>query len=147
MIIKYDLINDEADEVEFIIRLICDRQDRPGFYAPIGHKDHPEGGEFETPYTLRGRIDMFWIKCKLHTFDLGDLLVEPKRADATATDFSISRNHCDVVDGYQRLAERAKAFFRNSPEYKQQCAWMKSLLIKVEQDKADNFTEPRLVIK
>lgn len=104
----YSLTPEEVEEVTFSARFISDRQEQlPGKYD---------------------RWDMFWIQPSLNGQDLGALCVEPLRN--SPDEFYLSRNHCKVAVGYNRLCTRAYDWFLTTKEYQNQRRWMKQLIEK-----------------
>ena len=115
---KYHLNNEEVDAVTFKCELVTDRQDQAEL---IGN------GGFH-------RWDMYWIRCTIlsggnHVI-LGSVCVNPIFTVDGA--YEIDKNWCMVThDCFPRLRDRIAAWFKEQPEYKQQCEWVNKLKLHV----------------
>jgi len=126
----YDLTTDDVENVTFEARFICDRvSEKPSYLKEVDS----ELKRVTLPWGS-GRIDMFWIECYLDSEDLGPLCVVPLLTDPT--EFVIGKNWCKVREGYLRLVNRAKEWFRSTEEYKRQVEWTRMLKQLVEEERA-----------
>lgn len=132
MEICYNLSQKEIEEVQFTIRFITNRQNRPR-YLKLGI------GHFEQSYTGWHRRDMFWIGCHLDNINLGSLVVEPNLQDPVKID--LGRNYNKVSEGFPELILRAHAWFMSTPEYQQQVIWTKLLIEKIRKDERVDFQD------
>lgn len=129
----FRLEGDEVERVEFSLRFISNRQERP-FYIKGGIKYHE-------PYSAWQRADMYWIECTLGGTDLGAFSVQPSLTNPE--DYYLTRNWNRVQgDDLSRLMERATAWFRTTGAYPKQVEWTQNLVAKIKQDKEYGFTEP-----
>ena len=129
---EYNLTRKEVEKVNFTIRFITDRQNRPSYFFP-------GIGNFVQSYAGCHRQDMYWIDCFLEGENLGSLVIEPYIQKPER--FCICKNHNKVFVGYQELVDRAKKWFLLQPEYNQQVIWATELAKKIKKDEEEIFKD------
>jgi len=130
----YDLDSDDIGRVNFSCRLISNRQERSSYIY--------NGKRYIEPYGHNYRTDMYWIECRLDGVNLGSLCIDP--CFTNPKDFSITRNHNKVREGYNHLVTKAREWFKHQSEYQKQVEWTIQLREKIEKDCKEGFTEPKL---
>ena len=131
----YELNKSEIDKVQFSVRFIDNRLERPYYidsnkkYSKKVHKDY---------YSDFRRWDMFWVNCTFEDFYLGSACIDPILNTNDPGRFIVSKNHCEVTqENWFVLAERIREYFMKTSQYKQQKKWIKEINIKIAWDKKE----------
>jgi len=131
----YELSKSEIDKVQFSVRFIDNRLERP-YYIDSNKKYNKK--VYEDFNSFR-RWDMFWVNCVLGDVYLGSACIDPIFKTDDSGKFVISKNHCEVTqENWFILAERIREYFVKTPYYKQQKKWVKEINMKMAWDKKES---------
>ena len=131
----FELSEEEINQVEFRIELICDRTIRSYYLNP--RRKYSKIVRFDFWLDSGKRIDMFWVKCWLGDFYLGSACIEPSMSNSVKG-FYVAKNHCSVTQvNWEELKCRISDYFIKTEEYQQQLVWVERLKILTEWDKKE----------